>query len=65
MSHLPQFIAVIDSCSTVASDTQTKYDPWANVTKGWNFQIATYIQMIVPQTIRMSTVARGRFHIPN
>ena len=29
---LPQFIAVIDSCSTVAMDTHTKYGPCATAT---------------------------------
>ena len=29
---LPQFMAVIDSCSTVASDTQRKYGTWATAT---------------------------------
>ncbi len=29
MSHFPQLIAVILSYSTVASDTQLEYGPWA------------------------------------
>ncbi len=29
---LPQFIAVIDSCNTVPSETQTKYGIWARLT---------------------------------
>jgi hypothetical protein len=33
-SHgLPQFMAVIDNCSTVANDTQTRYGPWATATQ--------------------------------
>jgi hypothetical protein len=28
-----QFIAVIDSCSTVAMDTHTKYGTWATATQ--------------------------------
>ncbi len=31
--HRPQFIAVMLSCSTVASDTQTKYGTWATATQ--------------------------------
>jgi hypothetical protein len=29
-SDAPQFIIVIDNCSAVAMDTQTKYGNWAN-----------------------------------
>ena len=29
---LPQFITVIDSCNTVASETHTKYGIWARLT---------------------------------
>ena len=29
---LPQFITVIDSCNTVASETHTKYGIWAMLT---------------------------------
>ncbi len=29
----PQLIAMIDSCSTVASDTHTKYGTWATATQ--------------------------------
>ncbi len=30
--HRPQFITVMLSCRTVASDTQTKYGTWATAT---------------------------------
>lgn len=30
---LPQFIAVIENCSTVANDTQTKYGTWPTATQ--------------------------------
>ena len=34
MDHgFPQFITVIESCSTVAIDTQTKYGTWATATQ--------------------------------
>ena len=49
---------VIDSCNTVASETQTKYGIWGPESPSGNGgQIATANQMIVLRTITMSTAA--------
>jgi hypothetical protein len=55
---------VIDSCRTVAIDTHTKYGTWAAATHRQCRQTATIIQVMVTQTIRISTAASGRFRIP-
>lgn len=62
---LPQFMIVIDNCSTVASDTQIRYGICTRLTQRKWGQIATISQTIEAQTTRMSTAASGRFRSPN
>ena len=52
------------SCSTVAIETHTKYGTCATVAHLKSGQIAIINQRSVPQTIKMSSEARGRFRIP-
>jgi hypothetical protein len=54
----------IDTCKTVAKLTHAKYGSWVKATHRKCGQTATIIHTMVPHTIRMSTVASGRFRNP-
>src|ERR1700678_4303778 len=64
VGQVPQFMTVIDNWRTVAMDTHTKYGTWATATHLSTGQIAKTHQIIVAQTIRMSTQASGTFRRP-
>src|SRR6185369_8340697 len=59
-----QFIAVIDSCSTVAIDTHTRYGTWATATHLQCGQTAATHQTSEAHTITMSTQASGMSRSP-
>ena len=60
-----RFHQVIESCSVVASDTQTRYGTCAIATQRWCFQTTNIITGIVTKTIKMSAAASGRLRRPN